>query len=162
MKLALAAGLALMLGAAGCGSSGEDDAQPPAAARVAVTGYLAALQHKDYNSACAALAGDAAKGLRDAALGGFRVRPGSASSRLAQVQAAHSRAATCPGVMALVAGESSASLHRVAAQAQSASLTWIGPARGGVASLGDQDWVVAHRDGRWRIAADNVLPASAD
>jgi hypothetical protein len=150
---------ALTLGAAGCGSS---DAPPPATARAAVTDFLASLQHKDYNSACAALAGDAVKDLRSAALGSFRVRPGSASSRLEQVQAAHASAATCPGTLALVAGESSASLDRVAARAKTASLTWIGPSNGGVVSLGaDQDWVVERHDGRWRIISDNVLPASA-
>jgi hypothetical protein len=157
---ALAATLAL--GAAGCGNADDHDGdsrQPPAAARAAVVDYLTALQRKDYAAACAAVDAATAKDLRDAAVGEFRVRPGSASDRLKQVHTAHARAATCPGAMALVVEETGARLVGVVARARSAPLTYIGPVYAGNVALGDEDWGVERHGDGWRVIIDNVLPA---
>lgn len=129
---------------------------PPKEARLAVTSFLQALQEHRYPVACALLTSEAQEGLRDGALAGFRVTPGTLAARERQVAEAHDRVRTCPGALALLASELGSKVADLEHGVASAQVAFLFKSREYVV-LDDEAWVVRRGDDRWRIDTTNAV-----
>jgi hypothetical protein len=143
--------------AGGCG--GHDRGAPPTEARQAVLSFLSHLQQRDSAGACALLRSPSSPDLRRSAAGAYIATATGLEARLAQIQAAHAKARTCPGALELIAGEiGPAKLARLTAQAHTLPIQWLGPGDTDTdIALGDQDWDLVRGDGRWLVDGTNAL-----
>jgi hypothetical protein len=138
---------------AGCGQAGP---RRPNEARGAAVHFLRALQDKRFAAACASVSPDLSSDLRVTVLGTVRPTGTTLAAREREVQAAHRRAATCPGVMAMLREQLGGELNAIVSRASRSHATWLGPDHHDVV-LDDEAWDLSWHDGTWRIDVGNAL-----
>ncbi|HWH94081.1 MAG TPA: hypothetical protein VNT03_09485 [Baekduia sp.] len=119
------------------------------------------MQAKRFEVACASVSSEFYSDLRTVVLGEIRPTGKRLSVREREVQEAHRRATTCPGLMALLREGLGGALATIAARAPTSRARWLGPDHHDVA-LADQEWVLSWRDGMWKIDVGNALGQGLD
>lgn len=143
----------LCLALGGCGGAST----PPGTPRATVLGFIDDLRARRTTPACAVLDRDEKRSIRLGVLGGLRAPGATVDQRLRYIQ--HMNAATkrCPVALRVLADELDRQLPRIRTAVANTTVTKLGPAAAHVWVLGDQDWVVEPRNGRWVITGTNAL-----
>jgi hypothetical protein len=145
-----------MVGAltAGCGSSDRDP--PSGQGRLAVVSFLRAAQERRFVAACVFVAPEARADLRLTVLGSFRPDGRTTAMRSRQVARARRLATDCPGTVEVLASELGSGIAGLRSRVAEAQPTWLDRDHK-LASLDDQAWVVAERQGRWQFVTSNAI-----
>jgi hypothetical protein len=152
--LVVAALVAATMMAAGCG----DQAPSPSEARATVVTFVRALAKGDGATACAIAMPDVVTRLRESAAGGYIPTAHDLDARLRQIRAAHAKARTCEGAVAVLRTTiAPAEYARLLARARTLPLEWPGPFRNYVLLGQEQDWGLVRDGHRWRVDITNAL-----
>lgn len=150
LRLALAT--VVVLGLVGCG---ERQSTPDGSPRDAVLGFLDDVQSGRVQEGCAVLDPRAAKELRVNLLSELRVPAGSRAQRLRFTEQTTATTKSCAGTLTLLREQQAEELPRLEAAVSSAEVSRPFPTDAW--TVGDEDWWVEARDGRWAITAANAL-----
>jgi hypothetical protein len=135
----------------GCGGK----AKPSGAPRATVLRFIDDLQARRVQRACAVLVPAEARLIRHNVLSDVRVPAGTAAERLRFIQRIHDATRRCPVTLGLLEDQLGERLARVRNAAASTKLSKPFPAD--LWTLGNQEWVVEPRSGRWMITGTNAL-----
>lgn len=138
----------------GCG--GADNPKPPGSPRATVLRFLDDLQAGRINQACAALDPAEVADLRLNVLSSTHApKRLDAAARRRWVQRLNASTRRCPVALRMLTAQLATQLPAVRAAAVKAPLTKPFPAE--LWTLGNQDWVVEPRKGRWVITNPDAL-----
>ena len=172
MKWARTGGtLALTVGALVAAGCGDDDrgapATPAGTPRAAVLRLIDDVRAGRYAAACARMDPEDVESQRLELLGQLRLPEGTHAERRKYIEAQRIASIPCTGTVRLMARELGRDLPAIRARAAAARLSQLAPK--GVAvtdpapwQLGDQEWVISPRDGRWIVSGGSIPWSSED